>query len=137
MLFDQFSQAQAGNGQNVQPPQPTMGVPGFNPQSWGNQPTNFAGGMQNFLRSRMGAPMMPPTQQPGGIVPPGGPPVMGTPDMMPTPPSPMAGGGGGGNMSPGQVNLAPAMPPNVASNVGQPNFAGGMQQFLGRPGMMR
>jgi len=135
-LFDQFSQAQAGNGQNAPAPQPTMGVPGFNPQSWGHQPTNFAGGMQDFLRQRMGGQFggqpMPPTQ-PGGIVPPG-PPIPQQGGIVP--PGNGVGmqvgpGMGAGPMTAGAMP-AGAMPSDAAGNTGQPpTYAGGMQQFLG------
>src|ERR1700750_3364469 len=63
-IFDQFGAAQANNGQAAPSPQATFGAPGFPFGSWGNQPPNMAGGLQQFLASRGMARPQPGQAQP-------------------------------------------------------------------------
>ena len=157
-LFDNFNASQASNGQPAAPnPQVASGAPGFQAGSWGNQP-NFAGGMQQFIKGRLGMPMAgaQPTQ-PGQIMPGGPMPAVsqGTqPGMFGAPAQ--AGQAGGVMLPPGAMPQQPGMPMNASqgpavmpqqgtvtsapgmgagggasSPYGNTSFAGGMQQFLG------
>lgn len=132
-IFDNFNVSQANNGQAPPSPQATSGAPGFPFGSWGNQPPNMAGGLQQFLAARGMAQPMPgatqPPMQPG----------MQNPQTN----GPMPGGAqaGGPQMStgfmpqPGQGAPAAVMPQGPTSGTSSPygatNFAGGMQPFVG------
>jgi hypothetical protein len=127
-LFDQFGPAQANNGQAPPSPQATSGAPGFPFGSWGNQPPNMAGGLQQFLAARgMARPQGPVTGAPAGAgAPPGAQPGMvGAPQP------------GGPQMStgfmpqPGQGAPAAVMPQGASATSPTGNFASQMQPFLG------
>jgi hypothetical protein len=127
-LFDQFGPAQANNGQAPPSPQATFGAPGFPFGSWGNQPPNMAGGLQQFLAARgMARPQpgatQPPMQPP---TPPAQPPGAGA-AVMPQTGNPMVASQG--------PSSAAVMPQGATAGASSPygatNFAGGMQPFVG------
>lgn len=155
MLYDQFNSMGANNGVGPPNPQATSGAPGFNVGSWGNLPSNLAGGLQAFMAARGGVvgapnpgmmPARPPIGAQQGIF--GGPNPAMPPGALPGTLSPgVAGGtvpGPGAVASPGAqaggINGA-GMPINGAGmpntgasmpNTGMPtNFAGGMRPYLG------
>ena len=156
-LFDQLGAAQAGNGQAVppNPPPQTSGAPGFNPGSWGNQPPNLAGGLQQFMQGMGGNPLMARLQAamqqnpqlahlfgggpqgieanqgqagPFGVNPgqSGAGPFGVTPSQSGPPP------GGAVMATPGamQNQMGGGAPPAPGAMGG--NFAGGLRGFLGR-----
>lgn len=147
MLYDQFNGMGANNGVGPPNPQATSGAPGFNTGSWGNLPSNLAGGLQAFMAARGGGvgapnpgmmPARPPIGAQQGIF--GGPNPAMPPGALPGTLSPGVAGGtvpGPGVVSPGMAGGTPpsGMPPvNGASmsNTGMPtNFAGGMRPYLG------
>lgn len=142
-IFDNFNASQANNGQAPPSPQATSGAPGFPFGSWGNQPPNMAGGLQQFLAARgMARP------QPGALAPAGAPPgaqpgMFGAPTPASQPPP------AGVALPPGAMPQQPGMPMNASqgpssaavmpqgamagapSPYGATSFAGGMQPFIG------
>ena len=127
-IFDNFNASQANNGQAQPNPQVASGAPGFQFGSWGNQPPNMAGGLQQFLASRgMARP------QPGGMA--GG--VMQggavTQPQQPGMPMNASQGPSSAAVMPQQSPMLGASQPGIgaSSPSGGASYAGGMQQFLG------
>lgn len=121
-LFDQFGPAQANNGQAPPSPQTTFGAPGFPSGSWGNQPPNMAGGLQQFLASRGMAQPQPGGMQTNGPMQPQAP---QQPGMIGAPVQ------AGGVPQPVQNVPAAVMPQGASATSPTGNFASQMQPFLG------
>ena len=122
-IFDNFNASQANNGQAQPNPQVASGAPGFQFGSWGNQPPNMAGGLQQFLATRGMARPQPGAQPPqpgmfGAQAPTSQPPaVMPQQSGMP--------------MNASQPSSAAIMPQAASATGPTGDFSSQMQPFLG------